>query len=171
MPRRSKSALLPWLWLLLWVVPALAAAQDLQALQRQPGVPEAMGQDLQTLSGYYGQVARRAGAPAASERDPFQVTPDLRRRPRDPAGQPLAASVPGDDWRLQGLLLGAEPLAVLVRGAAADAPRGAPPARRIVRVGESLDMPDGRSWQVIAIDRQGVLVRGDGVELDTLRIR
>ncbi|MFT3822171.1 MAG: hypothetical protein QM750_31895 [Rubrivivax sp.] len=178
------------------LLPATAPAQDLDALSRQPGVPEAMGRDLRALGGYYGQVERRVkAAPAAAERDPFQVTPELRirKRLRDgtmpaPASalSPLGslAGAASDDWLVQGLMLGPRPLAVLVKDAAGreQRPRGEAGAgsaaraaaqgqRRFVRIGDTLDMPDGRNWRVIAIDREGVLVQGDGAELDTLRIR
>lgn len=167
---------------------AAAAAQGLDAPPRGPDAPDAPGatsRDPRTPRDSSGQAGRSTrGTPAAAERDPFQVTPELRvpKRLRD-GTMPALTAAASDDWLVQGLMLGARPLAVLVRDASAPGPgRGTARAaaaattttkaqRRFVRIGDTLDMPDGRNWRVIAIDREGVLVQGDGAELDTLRIR
>lgn len=177
---------------LLAVALAPSAAQTLRELQHEEGVPAAMQPGLKTLSGYYEQVQQRTQAAparvqAAPERDPFQVTPELRaRRMRDGALAAVPAEATGgDDWQVQALALGARAMAVLVRAGAGAARESAAvegtartPARggaslqkRYVRVGDTLDMPDGRSWRVVAIDREGVLVQGSSAEIDMLRIR
>lgn len=195
-PAHTRAAWLAAGWLLLQLA-LPAAAQTLDSLQEQGTAPEALQADLKALRGYYGQVQQRTKGAAPSwtpspERDPFQVTPELRaRRARGgivpaPAASPLGASeaAASDDWQVQALVLGARSLAVLVRDNAADANtrdagRAQPQRRsaaqrqlqRYVRVGDTLDMPDGRSWRVIGIDREGVLVQGSSAEIDTLRIR
>lgn len=184
---------------LIWpLVLAPAGAQSLEEVARQPGVPAAMGRDLQTLQQYQGQVQRRLGgaSSAPTERDPFQVTPALRNgrstaasAGRAAATAPVADLAGHDDdddaWHVEALSLGPQRLAVLVRSAGAaggsrqrgaDRPReprqgGSGLRQRFVREGDSLDMPDGRSYRVLRIDREGVLVQGHGAETDSLRIR
>jgi len=111
-------------------------------------------------------------------RDPFQTTPELRSRSGRSGFAPTAIGSGdlGDEpvWRVQALLLGGTPRAVLVRNPALG--RGTPNEpvafrQRVVREGDPFEMPDGRLFTVNRIDRRGVWMVSDGVEEEQMRIQ
>jgi hypothetical protein len=171
-----------------WFGGALAGLLCGSLSAQQPTlVPEGMRNDMGVVQGYYQQVDERLEGPKARERDPFQATPALRMRrgatPRNVAAVPAPVADPVESgaepgWRVQALVLASLRQAVLVReqvpsgrrqGGGED--RRAAPLPRLVREGDSIELGDGRSYRVMRIDRQGVLLRGEGVEEDVVRIR
>ncbi len=135
------------------------------------------------------ETSRSAAVNPMVTRDPFQVTPELRKR--QGGNSPFSPAVPVPDgfasdgdidtaWVVKALMLGPQPLAVLVhRGDTAQRGRAAGGGKagaarenpRYVRLGEMLDMPDGRNFKVMRIDRQGVQLLHEGAENDWLMIR
>lgn len=155
------------------------------AAQQPAVVPDGMRADMGVVQGYYQQVEGRLDLAKPRERDPFQATSALRSRRgggnRNATAVPAPAAELGESgadsgWRVQALVLAGLRQAALVREQAASRPGAGEDRRstavpRLVREGDSLELGDGRSYRVMQIDRQGVLLRGEGVEEDVVRIR
>lgn len=146
-----------------------------------PGVGAAarsLGADMGRLVAPEAPRAERRNA-----RDPFQTTPELRSRGARAGFAPMAIGSGdfGDEpaWRVQALLLGRSPRAVLVpsaalgKGAARGSARGGTGAlhQRVLREGDEFEMPDGRLFMVERIDRLGVLLVSEGAEEEQMRIQ
>lgn len=174
-----------WTWRSVLLLGLLASGAPGQAQTRielptaAPGIGAAVDSlrsDLGKLNSYNQSVEEKLRPEKKVSRDPFQTTPELRSRSGRAGFSP--ASVGGGDlgeeplWRVQALVLGRSPQAVLVRNTAGKA-RGAQEAQRqhFVQPGDLFEMPDGRSFQVLRIDRQGVWMRSDGVEEEEMRIQ
>ncbi|MEY4413045.1 MAG: hypothetical protein RIQ53_338 [Pseudomonadota bacterium] len=161
-----------------------------------PDLPASVRPDMNRIQGYYRQVEQNLPGARKAERDPFQTTPELRTRRNGSAARwsqgigaapAAAATASGDDlpgdWRVQGLLLGTRPWAVLSRSLRPSMRAGGPGAGaqpggagrgdelRYVSRGDEIELPDGRTYVVRGIDRHGVLLQGTGVEADLLRLR
>lgn len=148
-----------------------------------PGIgaaAEGLRSDLDKLNAYNHSVEEKISPVRKNSRDPFQTTPELRSRSGRSGFAP--AAIGGGDlgdqpvWRVQALALGRTPHAVLVRNSAG-ANRGGKGGeseamrQRFVRLGDSFEMPDGRLFKVLSIDRQGVTMQSEGVEEEEMRLQ
>lgn len=143
-------------------------------------VPADLRRDMQTIEGYYDAVRGRQGAtlhtPAQAERDPFQVTPELRSRSeRRKAAKALAIAAPGfeagggeplPNMRVKALALGARNFAVLSVEEASGKFRD-----MVVRTGELLQFADSGLIRVRRIDRDGVLLQTGPQEQDVVLLK
>jgi hypothetical protein len=151
-------------------------ASPLHAAQTGDESPN-LRHDMATIDGYFDAVRQRQGSggslakPAADgrERDPFQVTPELRSRSeRRQAARTLAIAAPGlsaggeplPPIRIKALALGSGRFAVLA------VEEGGGKVRDIVvRLGERLQFGDGGVVRVRGISQDGVILHtGPGDE-------
>lgn len=163
----------------LMLLAAVAPAADLPPIPAE--VPAEMRPHLQTLQRYYQEVDRHQGGkpPAATEpagaaaapvarvmaagpeRDPFDVTPELRnRRPQRGGGAPIGAnlypSLNGSrmpQMTVKAIITGSRPAALILVEPPKD--RGEPKLMRLYE-GEVLTLDDGTNFRVKAI-RAGVI--------------
>ncbi|TCP01511.1 hypothetical protein EV684_109150 [Rubrivivax gelatinosus] len=152
------------------VLLALASCAPAGA-QEPPEVPPALRQGLRTIQDYADAVQAQRRGPAGAERDPFQVTPELRqRRPGRPgpaAALPATAAL-ASGWRVLALVLGERPRALLGPEAEAPAARW---RERLVAEGDELEMPEGGLARVLRIDAQGVQLQiGGGLDGTPARV-
>ncbi|MBZ8141665.1 hypothetical protein CLD22_17380 [Rubrivivax gelatinosus] len=150
-PRRAAAALL---------LSAAVQAQDL------PEAPPSVQQGLRVMQDYAAAVqAQRRGAAAAPERDPFQVTPELRQRRAGRAGGPAAlpaTAALATGWRVLAIARTDRTRALLGPDTEGPSQRW---RERLVAEGDELELPDGGVARVLRIDAQGVQLQiGGGLD-------
>lgn len=163
------------------------AQEKERSLPSLDALPESVQPEMKTMQNYYKSVDEKIKG-ARRDRDPFQVTPELRARqgtrqrgitpaPSAPAG--LNDSMGSGDlpWRVQAISLGTIPMAVLVRDGGDDNKNryGKKTQQtvllRYLQLGDVLELESGRVYRVVHIDRQGVVLLGTGAEQDEVRIQ